>query len=133
MRRITRSVSPVCAGIAALLSGLSGCTADGVPGSCLSPGPTATSTAVPDAAARLAERYRRWGGLEDVYGIRRSPGPDGAPLLVVWRRDEGPFGELQESVIGFVRQEEGLPLARGYLMDVFGADGGLRNRFDARP
>lgn len=41
------------------------------------PGPTATSKAVPHAAARLAGRYRQFGGDRDVHGIQRKPGPGG--------------------------------------------------------
>ncbi|WP_031510170.1 hypothetical protein [Streptomyces megasporus] len=141
MRRITRSALPVCVGIAALLSGvsgLSGCTVDGAPApERSSAGPTATTTAPPDTAIRLAERYRRQGGAEDVYGIRWDPGSDGAPRVVVWTRDPdggaAALEALDESILRFLRGEEGFSSERGHLLDVFGPDGGLRNRYDTRP
>ncbi|MBW1597810.1 hypothetical protein [Streptomyces sp. JJ38] len=99
-------------------------------------GPTVTSTVAPDPAVTLAERYRRDGGLEDVYGSRHAPGPDGVPLFTVWTRDPDdgsqPFERLRRSVTAFMRHKEGLSLSRGYLMDVFGPDGTLQHRLDAR-
>ncbi|MCZ7417232.1 hypothetical protein [Streptomyces sp. WMMC897] len=84
----------------------------------------------------LAERYRRAGGLEDVYGIRNTSGPDGVPLFIVWTHDPDddaqPFERLKRSVTAFMRHREGLSLSRGYLMDVFGPDGTLQHRLDVR-
>ncbi|GHB04858.1 hypothetical protein [Streptomyces chryseus] len=122
----------ICAGCAALLSS---CTADSARPS-VPPGPTVTSTVAPDPAAQLAERYRQSGGEEDVYGIQRSSGPDGTPLLTVWTHnpdeDAEIFDHLKGSIAGYLEREEGLSLRRGYLMDVFGPDGALQHRLDAR-
>jgi hypothetical protein len=58
-------------------------------------------------------------------------------LLVVWTHnpddDAGPFEELRESITGYLEREERLLLRQGYLMDVFGPDGTLQHRYDARP
>ncbi|MEU8702113.1 hypothetical protein AB0C61_31495 [Streptomyces sp. NPDC048680] len=137
MNHLTRWTALVCAGCVALLSG---CTTDSAPGpgrSRAAPGPTVTSTVAPAAAARLAERYRRSGGEKDVYGIQRTSGPDGVPLLIVRTRnpdeDAEIFDDLKESITGYLEREEGISLGRGYFMDVFGPDGGLQHRLDARP
>jgi hypothetical protein len=45
----------------------------------------------------------------------------------------GTFDALKESVTGFLQREEGLSLRQGYLLDVFGPDGSLQHRLDARP
>jgi hypothetical protein len=136
MKRIARSATLVCVGAVALLSG---CTADSDPRSdhpSAAPGPTVTTSVAPGAAVQLAERYRRSGGEQNVYGIQRSSGPDGVPRLVVWTRDPDDsaetFDQLKGSIIGFLEREEGLSLRQGYLMDVFGPDGSLQHRLDAR-
>ncbi|MCX2971799.1 MULTISPECIES: hypothetical protein [Streptomyces] len=130
------------AGIAAALV-LTGCrTTEAVPDAQASslPGPTttSTSTAAPDAAARLAERYQQDGGLRDVHGLQHTAGPGGVPLITVWTREDEArgaeeFQDLRDSVTAFLRDEERLELGQGYLLDVFGPDGGLRHRLDARP
>ncbi|MFE7747953.1 hypothetical protein [Streptomyces sp. NPDC057428] len=118
---------------------LAGCITDDGAGSGRTPavlGPTARTTAVPEAAARLAERYRRAGGQREVYGIERSAGRDGVPLLVVRTHDPDDsartFDRLKTSVVGFLEREEGLSASEGYLMDIFGPDGSLQHRLDAR-
>ncbi|MGV9687925.1 hypothetical protein ACWDUX_02255 [Streptomyces sp. NPDC003444] len=143
MRPLTliRSAAPAaCLALAGVLLA-SGCRPVTVPeadGSAppVTPGPTLTATAAPDEAARTAERYRRSGGAEDVYGIQRAPGAGGVPLVTVWtrgeERDAGRFDALKVSVTGYLEREEGVSLERGYLMDVFGPDGSLRHRLDAR-
>ena len=100
-------------------------------------GPTATDTTAPAGAEALAERYRRAGGDGHVYALQRESGPKGVPLLIVRTRnpdtDDEVFQELKESVVSFLADEEGLAPDRGYLMDVFGPDGSLLHRLDARP
>ncbi|MFE8942199.1 hypothetical protein ACFYNX_32585 [Streptomyces sp. NPDC007872] len=138
MRPLTRSAVLAVVASVLLLSGCSPATAPEpdrrVPPT--TPGPTATATAAPDEAARTAGRYHRSGGTEDVYGILRSSGPEGVPALTVWTRDPDSdaerFDALRASVTGYLEREEGLSLERGYLMDVFGPDGSLRHRLDAR-
>ncbi|WP_101257562.1 hypothetical protein [Streptomyces barkulensis] len=102
-----------------------------------SAGPTAVSTAAPAGAKALAERYRESGGDEDVYAVQREPGPGGVPLLTVRSRatdsDAQRFERLKDSLAFFLVQVEGVSLERGYLMDVFGRDGSLLHRLDARP
>ncbi|MFI8002943.1 hypothetical protein [Streptomyces sp. NPDC086010] len=134
MKRIVRTT--LVAGFSAVTL-LSGCTADDGDDPGRTPavsGPTAT--VAPDPAARLAERYRLAGGNRQVYGIERSTGPERVPLLVVWTHnpDESArtFDDLKASVTGFLEREEELPASGGYLMDVFGPDGSLQHRLDAR-
>ncbi|RSS39021.1 hypothetical protein [Streptomyces sp. WAC08241] len=138
MRPLTRPA--VLAGLASVLL-LSGCSPVTAPEADrrvppTTPGPTATATAAPDEAARTAGRYRRSGGTEDVYGILRRSGPEGVPALTVWTRDPDSdaerFDALRASVTGYLEREEGLSFEQGYLMDVFGPDGSLRHRLDAR-
>lgn len=142
MRSLTRPAAlAVCLGSVLLVSGCSPATSrDADPDRrdpSVTPGPTVTATAAPDEASRTAERYRRSGGAEDVYGIQRAAGPGGVPLVTVWtrgeERDAGRFDALEVSVAGYLEREEGVSLERGYLMDVFGPDGSLRHRLDARP
>ncbi|MFF9128534.1 hypothetical protein ACF09J_35810 [Streptomyces sp. NPDC014889] len=134
MMKITRWAL-ACVGSATLLSGCTEHSTSTTGG--YSPGPVATSTIAPDAATQLAARYRDSGGMSDVYGIQQSSGPGGVPLVTVWTRspdrDEVPFDELKASIMGFMQREKGLSLKQGYLMDVFGPDGRLQHRLDARP
>ncbi|MFG2874252.1 hypothetical protein ACGFYU_04455 [Streptomyces sp. NPDC048337] len=100
-------------------------------------GPTVTATAAPPDAAARAERYRAAGGDADVYGIQRESGPQGVPLLIVRTRnadaDAALFDRQSASITSWLSTEEGLSLRAGYLMDVFGPDGALLHRLDARP
>lgn len=116
---------------------LSGCTGTTDPDRApATAGPTATTTVAPTDAARTAGRYTRSGGAQEVYGIQQGTGPGGVPLLTVWTRDPdgsaGTFDRLKVSVMGFLEREEGVLLNRGYLLDVFGPDGSLQHRLDAR-
>lgn len=134
MKRIAL-VALACAGSVTLLSGCTEHSASATDG--YTPGPTVTSTVAPDPAVRLAEHYRHSGGVTDVYGLQRGSGPGGVPLVTVWTHnsddDPEPFEELKESITDFLRREEGVSLHKGYLMDVFGPDGRLQHRLDARP
>ncbi|EST21809.1 hypothetical protein N566_27040 [Streptomycetaceae bacterium MP113-05] len=133
MNRIPHRVALTCVVAAALASG---CTTH----SSANPpewGPTATTTVAPDRAIQLATRYRQGGGLEEVHAIQRKPGSGGSPLLVVWTSnpDTGDqhFEKLKASIVGFLRVQEEIPLDEGYWMDVFGPEGELLHRLDARP
>ncbi|MFF2193062.1 hypothetical protein [Streptomyces sp. NPDC058157] len=107
-------------------------TTAGTPG----PGPTVTGTAAPPQAVALAERYRAAGGDPDVYAIEHTPGADGVPRLVVRSRNADPddarFREQNASVTGFLTSKEGVPLGGGYRIDVYGPDGALLHRMEAR-
>ncbi|MFE1272024.1 hypothetical protein [Streptomyces sp. NPDC058758] len=136
MRRLARLAAVP---FAATLPLLGACTTDsGTAGDhpTGSPPPTTVTTVAPDAAVRLADRYRKAGGNEDVYGVQRTDGPAGVPLLTVWTRatddDAAPFDRLRTSLTDYLKSEEGVDLSKGYLMDVFGPDGGLQHRLDAR-
>lgn len=106
-------------------------------GAVSSAGPTATSTAAPAAALALAERYQREGGHESVYAIQQEAGAEGAPLLILrtTQSDSGSslFEMQRDSVVSYLREFEQLSTAKGYRMDVFGPDGSLLHRWDARP
>lgn len=103
-----------------------------------SAGPTVTSTAAPSTALALAERYHRAGGDESVYAIEQEAGPEGAPLVVLritgTDSDNSLFEKQRDSVVAYLTRFEQLsPGKQGYLMDVFGGDGVLLHRWDARP
>ncbi|MFD5145888.1 hypothetical protein [Streptomyces sp. NPDC058401] len=116
---------------------LTACT-DGPDPSVPSAGPTSTSTSAAPSAAALADRYQQSGGDPDVYGIDKEPGTDGgAPRLVIRTRnpdsDDAVFQKQKESIVRFLTREEGLSPTQGYFMDVYGPDGALLHRLDARP
>ncbi|MFE9373526.1 hypothetical protein ACFYM2_27670 [Streptomyces sp. NPDC006711] len=118
-----------------LLAALTGCSSEppAAPGAAYgTAGPTATTSAAPAQAARLAERYRTSGGLDEVYGIQQATGSHGAPVVTVWTKnpDGGDFERLRQSVMGFIGREGQVSLKKGYFLDVFGPDGSLRNRYD---
>ncbi|MFF4900887.1 hypothetical protein [Streptomyces sp. NPDC001068] len=138
MKRTVRLPALVCIGAITLLSA---CTMDDDKHSArpsVTPGPTVTTTVPPGAASQLADRYRRSGGTHDVYGIKiqRASGDSDAPLLTVWTRDPDDsaekLDELKGSITGFLFRDEGLSARQGYFMDVFGPDGSLQHRLDAR-
>ncbi|MER5757928.1 hypothetical protein [Streptomyces sp. NPDC002082] len=131
MRVRVRTVSLV--GGCALL--LTACTEQ--EGAVPSAGPTVTSTAAPSTARALAERYQRAGGDESVYAIQQEEGPEGAPLLILrtthTSTENALFERQRDSVVSYLTRFEQLSTTRGYLMDVFGRDGSLLHRWDARP
>ncbi|KQX83853.1 hypothetical protein AB0K86_19030 [Streptomyces clavifer] len=138
MKKSTRTATLLACVTGALV--LSGCAGAQDHGSARAPataGPTTTTTVAPADAARVAERYKQHGGAREVYGIQKGTGPGGVPLLTVWTHDANDsaqaFERLRGSVTGFLEREEELSLSRGYLMDVFGPDGSLQHRLDARP
>ncbi|MFI8364221.1 hypothetical protein ACIGD1_29190 [Streptomyces sp. NPDC085612] len=114
---------------------LVGCTQE--PREQVMPGPTATATAAPPEALALAERYRAGGGDPDVYGIQVEDGPEGVPRVVTRTRnaDQGDaiFRRQNTSVTTHLVAKEGASFEKGYLIDVFGPDGLLIHRMDARP
>ncbi|MEU6080171.1 hypothetical protein [Streptomyces sp. NPDC047108] len=132
VRPVRRRVT--AAALLASALALTACTAQAEPGPAR---PTTTSTAAPTGAQSLAERYRASGGDAQVYAIGKERGPEGAPQIVVrtHEADSGgeAFQELKTSVVAFLSDRKGFALDRGYLLDVFGPDGSLLHRFDARP
>ncbi|MDI5967447.1 hypothetical protein [Streptantibioticus silvisoli] len=58
------------------------------------------------------------------------------PKLVVWTHDADPgdpaFDRLKASVTTFIAGDQGVSLRHGYLLDVYGPDGRLLHRLDAR-
>ncbi|THA24441.1 hypothetical protein E4198_06500 [Streptomyces sp. RKND-216] len=136
MLRTLRTAGPACLLTVTLLSGCGPDEPSASDRSSRPAGPTATTTAAPEAAARLAGRFHEAGGPADVYGIEVTDGPGDAPLVVVRTHgtdDAATFEELKTSLTGFLAREEGVPLQEGYLLDVYGPDGSLRHRLDARP
>ncbi|WP_405977252.1 hypothetical protein [Streptomyces sp. NBC_00158] len=101
------------------------------------PGPTSTATAAPRDAAALAERYRAAGGDPDVYGIQVEEGPEGVPRVVIRTRnpdqEDAIFRRQNTSVTAHLTTKEGASFKKGYFIDVFGPDGRLIHRMDARP
>ncbi|AXK36067.1 hypothetical protein DVA86_29185 [Streptomyces armeniacus] len=70
-----------------------------------------------------------------MYAILRGSGPGGAEQLTVWTRDKNEdaevFDALKDSITGFLH-EQGDPPEEDYVLDVFGPDGSLLHRLDAR-
>ncbi|MFG2341010.1 hypothetical protein [Streptomyces yangpuensis] len=100
-------------------------------------GPTSTATAAPQEALALAERYRAAGGDPDVYGIQIEDGPEGVPRVVIRTRNadqaDAIFRRQNTSVTTHLTAKEGVSFKEGYFIDVFGPDGRLIHRMDARP
>ncbi|MGW1773897.1 hypothetical protein [Streptomyces sp. NPDC002104] len=113
---------------------LTGCTEG--KGTASPAGPRVTSTAAPSGAVALAERYHRAGGDESVYAIEREAGSGAAPLLILRTTrtdaDNALFETQRDSVVSYLTRFEQLSTAGGYQMDVFGRDGKLLHRWDAR-
>ncbi|MFD9082993.1 hypothetical protein [Streptomyces erythrochromogenes] len=114
---------------------LVGCTEE--PQKQVMPGPTSTATAAPQEALALAERYRAAGGDPDVYGIQVEDGPEGVPRVVIRTRNadqaDAIFRRQNTSVTTHLTTKEGASFKKGYFIDVFGPDGRLIHRMDARP
>lgn len=131
LRRGTYAALTAAAGAALLV----GCTEE--PPKQVMPGPTSTTTAAPQEATALAERYRAGGGDPDVYGIQVEEGPEGVPRVVVRTRnaDQGDaiFRRQNTSVTTHLTNKEGASFKNGYYIDVFGPDGKIIHRMDARP
>ncbi|MER7734787.1 hypothetical protein ABTX80_28220 [Streptomyces erythrochromogenes] len=119
----------------AAAAALVGCTEE--PRERVMPGPTATATAVPQEALALAERYRAAGGDPDVYAIQLEDGPEGVPRVVLRTSNadqaDAIFSRQNTSVTAHLTTKEGVSFTKGYLIDVFGPDGRLIHRMDARP
>lgn len=136
-RRLVRLAAVL---LTAALPLLGGCTQDSGAArdhSTESPRPNTTSTVAPDSAVQLADRYRKASGNKDVYGIQDAVGPGGVPLMTVWTHnaddDAEPFDRLKVSLTDYLKREGRVDLSKGYVMDVFGPDGGIQHRLDARP
>ncbi|MEU8777301.1 hypothetical protein [Streptomyces sp. NPDC048606] len=130
-RRGARAALTAVAGAALLV----GCTDE--PPEQVMPGPTSTATAAPPEAAAVAERYRAGGGDPDVYGIQVEEGPEGVPRVIIRTRNADPEGAIfrrqNTSVTAHLMAKEGASFKKGYFIDVFGPDGRIIHRMDARP
>ncbi|MFD5624372.1 hypothetical protein [Streptomyces yangpuensis] len=119
----------------AAAAALVGCTEE--PREQVMPGPASTATAAPRDSAALAERHRTAGGDPDVYGIQVEDGPEGVPRVVIRTRNadqaDAIFRRQNTSVTAHLTTKEGVSFEKGYFIDVFGPDGGLIHRIDARP
>lgn len=69
--------------------------------------------------------------------MQQEAGPEGAPLLILRTKQSESgnslFERQRDSVVSYLREFEQLSTAKGYRMDVFGPDGSLLHRWDARP
>ncbi|MGW7411461.1 hypothetical protein [Streptomyces sp. NPDC054863] len=131
---------------AVLLTG--GCTSRGEPAGPGAPGPerhsappyyadTTTIGPVPLKAAQRAERFRKNGGDKAVQGVDSEAVAEKLPRVIVWstgtKSDAARFDELRASLLGHLKKHEDFEAPQGYFLDVYGSDGKLRHRFDARP
>ncbi|MFJ6697353.1 hypothetical protein ACIQM4_14950 [Streptomyces sp. NPDC091272] len=148
-RRRRAALAPLLL-VAVLLTG--GCTgADesagpGAPGPVQHSAPayyadTLTIGPVPLAAAQRAERFRKSGGPKSVTGVDSKVVAEKLPRVIVWTQgtaddeanDPARFDELRATLLDHLKKHEGFAAPDGYFLDVYGSDGKLLHRFDARP
>ncbi|GHH47409.1 hypothetical protein [Streptomyces candidus] len=95
-----------------------------------------TAGPVPLEAAQRAERFRTAGGEEAIQGVDSAGEAEGVPRVVVWSKDTESdaehFEKFKPALIAFLKEKEGLKSPKGYLLDMYGGDGTLLHRLDAR-
>ncbi|MGW6784504.1 hypothetical protein [Streptomyces sp. NPDC054987] len=72
-----------------------------------------------------------------MYGIQVEDGPEGVPRIVIRTRNadqaDAIFRRQNSSVTTHLTTKERASFEKGYLIDMFGPDGRLIHRMDARP
>ncbi|WP_447032801.1 hypothetical protein [Streptomyces hypolithicus] len=99
------------------------------------PAPPSTTASPVPAATELADRYRKAGGDNDVYGIRHAKNKDGSLELTVWTRKKTgyePFDDFATNLASFLAGE-GVRLDQGYVLNVYGPDGTRLHNYDTTP
>ncbi|MFI5807534.1 hypothetical protein [Streptomyces sp. NPDC051561] len=95
-----------------------------------------TAGPVPAEAAQVAERFRRNGGEKAIKGVDSGAVAEGVPRITVWssdtQSDNDHFNELRPAIETYLKEKEGWEAPDGYFLDIYGGDGTLLHRFDAR-
>jgi len=111
---------------------LSGCSV----GDSRAGGPPTTSAFPAGADSDLAARYRGAGGDRDVYGLKYAKNSEGVLRLTAWTRKQagygGSFDDFAETMTSFLTRQ-GVNLAQGYVLDVYGPDGTRLHHYDTTP
>lgn len=98
-----------------------------------SDGPPTISASPAGAGRDLAARYRKAGGDADVYGLTHTKNREGVLVLTVWTRKRsgygGGFDTFDKTLASFLTRE-GVSLAQGYVLNVYGPDGTRLHHFD---
>ncbi|MFH9867504.1 hypothetical protein ACH4NT_15680 [Streptomyces lydicus] len=132
MRRV---LSILALATAVLLAGCSAVSA-GYHDRRLHPTGPPTTTATPlRAEAELAGRYRKAGGDVDVSGIRSAKNSRGVLVVTVWTHKKSGYASFDKFATGLASflTREGLPLNRGYVLNVYGSDGTRLHNYDTTP
>ncbi|MDT0460319.1 hypothetical protein RM550_32135 [Streptomyces sp. DSM 41527] len=115
---------------------LTGCSVDSDADREMAPTGPPTITSRPSrAATELANRYRKAGGDADVSGIRYAKNGTGVLVLTVWTHKKtsyANFDSFATSLASFLTRE-GVPLAQGYVLNVYGPDGTRLHNYDTTP
>ncbi|MFJ9619818.1 hypothetical protein [Streptomyces noursei] len=96
--------------------------------------PTATTTAS-QTDTELADRYHKAGGKTDVYGIESAKNDQGVLVLSVWTHRNTRYENVDNfaaNLVSFLTRE-GVRLDRGYVLNVYGADGTRLHNLDTTP
>lgn len=112
---------------------LSGCSAGDSTSASTSP----TSGASPASSdSDLAARYHGAGGDQDVYGLKYAKNRKGVPVVTVWTRKQSGYGagfdDFAQTLASFLTKQ-GVSLAQGYVLDVYGPDGTRLHHYDTTP
>ncbi|MFF8784528.1 hypothetical protein [Streptomyces sp. NPDC015125] len=102
----------------------------------LTPTSPPTITSAPSrAATELADRYRQAGGDADVSGIRHAKNGTGVLVLTVWTHKKTSYANFDNFATGLASflTREGVHLAQGYVLNVYGPDGIRLHNYDTTP
>ncbi|MER7900396.1 hypothetical protein ABTX62_30930 [Streptomyces sp. NPDC096046] len=95
-------------------------------------GPPTISASPAGADSDLAARYRNAGGHRDVYGLKYA-NRQGVLELTVWTRKRSGYGpgfdDFDKTLTSFLTGQ-GVSLAQGYVLNVYGPEGTRLHHYD---